>query len=62
MIGLSVFESIMRGLNEALAHARGEDVGAKEHTVTIPDNDTDILDADDCDTSVLKSDGGECAI
>lgn len=30
------YESIMRGLNDALDHARGKDVGARVHQVTVP--------------------------
>jgi putative transcriptional regulator len=30
------YESIMRGLNEALDHARGKDVGARVHQVNVP--------------------------
>lgn len=33
----TVFNQIMKGAQEALAHARGEDVGAIEHVVDVPD-------------------------
>lgn len=39
---MGVYESILQGLNEALAYAKGEDIGATEKTVTktniIPDD------------------------
>lgn len=34
---MSAYESIMQGLNEALAHAQGKDVGARVHVIEVPD-------------------------
>jgi len=34
---MSAYESIMQGLNEAIAHAQGKDVGARVHTIEVPD-------------------------
>lgn len=33
---MSAYDSIMQGLNEALDHAKGKDVGAQVHRVNIP--------------------------
>lgn len=33
---MSANESIVQGLNEALDHARGKDIGARVHEVTVP--------------------------
>lgn len=33
---MSAYQSIMQGLNEALDHARGKDVGARVHTIEVP--------------------------
>lgn len=33
---MSAYKSIMQGLNEALDHAKGKDIGANVHTVEIP--------------------------
>ena len=33
---MSAYESIMQGLNEALDHAQGKDVGAQTHQIAVP--------------------------
>lgn len=33
---MSAYDSIMQGLNEALDHAQGKDIGARAHTVHVP--------------------------
>lgn len=33
---MSAYESIMQGLNEALDHAKGKDVGARVHKAEVP--------------------------
>lgn len=32
-----MYEELLQGLNEALAFARGEDTGARVHTIQVPD-------------------------
>ena len=39
------YNSIKKGLNEALAHARGDDVGAVVHEVRVPDPDVAAIRA-----------------
>ena len=33
---MSAYKSIMQGLNEALDHAKGKDIGARVHKVEVP--------------------------
>jgi len=33
---MSAYESIMQGLNEALDHAKGKEIGARVHKVEVP--------------------------
>jgi len=33
---MSAYESIMQGLNEALDHAKGKEIGARVHKVQVP--------------------------
>jgi len=42
---MSAHNSIMQGLNEALAFARGKDVGAKVHYVDVPSVDVAAIRA-----------------
>jgi putative transcriptional regulator len=42
---MSAYESIMQGLNEALDHARGRDIGAQVHQVEIPTVDVAAIRA-----------------
>lgn len=39
------YDSIRKGLEEALAHARGEDVGAHVHKVEVPEPDVAAIRA-----------------
>ena len=39
------YDSIRKGLEEALAHARGEDVGAQVHKVEVPEPDVAAIRA-----------------
>ncbi len=39
------FDSIKKGLKEALAHAHGEDIGAVVHEVQVPDPDVAAIRA-----------------
>lgn len=39
------YDSIKRGLDEALAHARGDDVGAVVHEVLVPEPDVAAIRA-----------------
>ncbi|MCP5397453.1 MAG: helix-turn-helix domain-containing protein [Sphingomonadaceae bacterium] len=34
---MTAYDSIMQGLNEALDHAKGKDVGAKVHSIAVPE-------------------------
>ena len=42
---MTAFESIMQGLNEAYAHAQGQDVGARVHQVAVPEVDVAAIRA-----------------
>lgn len=42
---MSAYESIMQGLNEALAHAKGKDVGAQVHQIAVPSVDVAAIRA-----------------
>lgn len=42
---MSAYESIVQGLNEALDHARGQDNGARVHTIEVPDVDVAAIRA-----------------
>ncbi|MFN3819284.1 helix-turn-helix domain-containing protein [Blastomonas sp.] len=33
---MSAYDSIMQGLNEAITHAQGKDVGAQVHQIVVP--------------------------
>jgi len=39
------YDSIRKGLEEALAHAKGEDVGARVHSVDVPEPDVAAIRA-----------------
>ena len=41
----TAYDSIRKGLEEALAHARGEDVGARVHKVDVPEPDVAAIRA-----------------
>lgn len=42
---MSAYDSIMQGLNEALAHAQGKDVGAQVHQIVVPTVDVAAIRA-----------------
>src|SRR3546814_18393862 len=42
---MSAYESIMQGLNEALDHAQGKDVGARVHRIEVPSVDVAAIRA-----------------
>lgn len=42
---MSAHESIMKGLNEALGHAQGKDVGARVHRIEVPSVDVAAIRA-----------------
>lgn len=42
---MSAYESIMQGLNEALDHAQGKDVGARVHRIAVPSVDVAAIRA-----------------
>lgn len=42
---MSAYESIMQGLNEALDHAKGKDVGAQVHQIAVPSVDVAAIRA-----------------
>jgi len=42
---MSAYKSIMQGLNEALDHAKGKDVGARVHNVEVPTVDVAAIRA-----------------
>jgi len=42
---MNAYESIMQGLNEALAHAQGKDVGAQVHRIAVPSVDVAAIRA-----------------
>lgn len=42
---MSAFDSIMQGLNEALGHAQGNDIGARVHQIVVPTVDVAAIRA-----------------
>lgn len=42
---MSAYKSIMQGLNEALDHAKGKDIGARVHKVEVPTVDVAAIRA-----------------